>query len=103
MIFDSNINFRTDLDSDLPIAEEFNTILSLELVYGEDNADALRRQLILQPAIQEAPALIPPVEQHLNPVLQLDQDQPPDHNLDNNSDIRDFPTHNPALDPVADP
>ena len=46
-----NINFR----SDLPTEAEFNSIPSLELVADEDNADALRGQLILAPAIQEEP------------------------------------------------
>ena len=51
VIFDMNINFRSELDSDLPTEAEFNSIPSLELVADEDNADALRRQLILAPAI----------------------------------------------------
>ena len=55
VIFDMNINFRSELDSDLPTEAEFNSIPSLELVADEDNADALRRQLILAPAIQEEP------------------------------------------------
>ena len=46
-----NINFR----SDLPTEADFNSIPSLELVADEDNADALRGQLILAPAIQEEP------------------------------------------------
>ena len=48
-----NVNFRSELKSNLPTAAEFNSIPSLELVADEDNADALRRQLILAPAIQE--------------------------------------------------
>ena len=50
-----NINFRSELESDLPTEVEFNSIPSLELVADEDKADALRRQLILAPAIQEEP------------------------------------------------
>ena len=42
-----NINFRSELESGLPTEAEFNSIPSLELVADEDNADALRRQLIL--------------------------------------------------------
>ena len=55
VIFDMNINFRSELESDLPTEAEFNSIPSLELVADEDNADALRRQLILASAIQEEP------------------------------------------------
>ena len=56
-----NINFRSELESDLPTEAEFNSIPSLELVADEDNAAALRRQLILAPAIQEEPVWdIPP-------------------------------------------
>ena len=53
--------------------------LSLELVADEDNADALRRQLILAPAIQEEPVQdIPPA-----PVTPLD----PDHMIHHENDI----------------
>ena len=39
--------------------EEFNSIPSLELVHDQDNADALRRQLIMSPANQEVTVPIP--------------------------------------------
>ena len=65
-----NINFRSELESDLPTEAEFNSIPSLELVADEDNADALRRQLTLAPAIQEEPVPdIPPA-----PVIPTDLD-----------------------------
>ena len=55
-----NINFRSELESNLPTEAEFKSI-PLELVADEDKADALRRQLILAPAIQEEPVPdIPP-------------------------------------------
>ena len=38
---------------------EFNSIPSLELVHDQDNADALRRQLIMSPAIQEVTVELP--------------------------------------------
>ena len=58
-----NNNFRSELESDLPTEAEFNSIPSLELVADEDNADALHRQLILAPAIQEEPVPdIPPAQ-----------------------------------------
>ena len=61
VILDMNFNFRSELESDLPTEAEFNSIPSLELVADEDNAAALRRQLILAPAIQEEPVWdIPP-------------------------------------------
>ena len=53
VIFDLAINFKSDLEKDLPTIGEFNNIPSLELVHDEDNSDALRRQLIMSPAIQE--------------------------------------------------
>ena len=53
VIFDLTINFKSDLEKDLPILEEFNSIPSLELVHDQDNADALRRQLIMSSATQE--------------------------------------------------
>ena len=53
MIFDLTINFKSDLDKDLPTLGEFNNVPSLELVHDQDNADAQRRQLIMSPAIQE--------------------------------------------------
>ena len=39
--------------------EEFISIPSLELVHDQDNADALRRQLIMSPATQEVTVPIP--------------------------------------------
>ena len=56
--FDLTINFKSDLEKDLPTLKEFNSIPSLELVHDQDNADALRRQLIMSPAIQEV--TVPP-------------------------------------------
>ena len=58
MIFDLTINFKSDLEIDLLTLGEFNSIPSLELVNDQDNADALRRQLIMSPAIQEV--TVPP-------------------------------------------
>ena len=61
VIFDMNINFRFELESDLPTDAEINSIPSVELVADEDNANDLRRQLIIASAIQEEPAPdIPP-------------------------------------------
>ena len=53
VIFHLAINFKSDLEKHLPSIGEFNNIPSLELVHGEDNVDALRRQLIMSSAIQE--------------------------------------------------
>ena len=53
VIFDLAINFKSELENDLPTVGDFNIIPSLELVHDEDNADALRRQLIMSPATQE--------------------------------------------------
>ena len=67
VIFDLTINFKSDLEKDLPTLGEFKSIPSLELVHDQDNADALRRQLIMSPATQEvtvpptADAPVPPV------------------------------------------
>ena len=58
VIFDLTINFKADLEKDLPTLGEFNSIPSVELVHDQDNADALRRQLIMSPAIQEV--TVPP-------------------------------------------
>ena len=78
-----NINFRSELESDLPTEAEFNSIPSLELVADEDNADALRRQLILAPAIQEESVPeIPPA-----PVIPPD----PDHMIHHEEDIDIIP------------
>ena len=51
VIFDMNVNFHSVNDTDLPSEQEFNNIPTLELVADADNADALRRQLILAPAL----------------------------------------------------
>ena len=61
VIFDLAINFKSELENDLPTIGEFNKIPSLELVHDEDNADALRRQLIMSPATQEVTVPIPTV------------------------------------------
>ena len=50
-----NVNFHSVNDNDLPSEQEFNNIPALELVADADNADALRRQLILPPALPVAP------------------------------------------------
>ena len=55
VIFDMNVNFHSINDNDLPSEQEFNNIPTLELVADADNADALRRQLILRPALPIAP------------------------------------------------
>ena len=59
VIFDLTINFKSELESDLPTIGEFNKIPSLELVHDEDKADALRRQLIMSPATQGSLYLLP--------------------------------------------
>ena len=59
VIFDLTINFKSELESDLPTIGEFNKIPSLELVHDEDNVDALRRQLIMSPATQGSLYLLP--------------------------------------------
>ena len=41
VIFDLAINFKSDLEKDLPTIGEFNSIPSLEVVHDEDNAGAL--------------------------------------------------------------
>ena len=53
VIFDLTINFKSELEKDLPTIGEFNSIPSLELVHDEDNADTLRRQLIMSPVTQD--------------------------------------------------
>ena len=50
-----NVNFHSLDDNDLPSEQEFKNISALELVADADNADALRRQLILPPALPVAP------------------------------------------------
>ena len=45
--------------------QEFNSIPTLELVAGADNADALRRQLILSPALPVAPTPDNQIRSHL--------------------------------------
>ena len=75
VIFDLTINFKSDLEKDLPTLGDFNSIPFLELVHDQDNADALRRQLIMSSATQEvtvpdltdAPA--PPVQTSAAPSL----------------------------------
>ena len=51
VIFDMNFNFHSVDDNNLPSEQEFNNIPTLELLADADNADALRRQLILPPAL----------------------------------------------------
>ena len=55
VIFEINVNFHSVDDNDLLSEQEFNNIPTLELVADADNADALRRQLILPPALPVAP------------------------------------------------
>ena len=55
VIFDMNVNFYSVDDTDLPSEQEFNKIPAQKQVADADNADALRRQLILPPAIPIAP------------------------------------------------
>ena len=103
------MNFRSELESDLPTKAEFNSIPSLELVADEDNADALRRQLIPAPAIQEEPVpdippapVIPPDPDHIvyheddidiipdidtDPYLPEELDKYNDNDIDNKFDI----------------
>ena len=49
-----NVNLYSVDGNDLPFEEQFNNIPRLELVADADNADALRRQLILPPALPVA-------------------------------------------------
>ena len=67
VIFDSTINFKSDLEKDLPTIGDFNNIPSLELVHNQDNTDAPRRQLIVSPATQEVkvPDLIDVLTPHV--------------------------------------
>ena len=51
VIFDMNVKFHSLDDNDLPSEQEFKYIPALELVADADNADALRHQLILPPAL----------------------------------------------------
>ena len=92
--FNLTINFNSDLDKDLPTLGEFNNIPSLELVHDQDNADALLRQLIMSPAIQEAPVPdltdvpTPPVETSAAPSLpNSDPYLPSDADVYNDADI----------------
>lgn len=48
-------NFQSDLDSHQSSEEKFNSVPFLELIQDENNAGVLQCQLILLPAIQEAP------------------------------------------------
>ena len=50
-----NVNFHSVDDNDLPSEQEFNNIPAVELVADADNAYALRRQLIIPPALPVAP------------------------------------------------
>ena len=50
-----NVNFYSVDDTDLSSEQEFNNIPTLELVADADNADALRRHLILPPTLPIAP------------------------------------------------
>ena len=94
VIFDLTINFKSDLEKDLPTLGEFNDIPSLELVHDQDNTDALRRQLIMSPTSQEvtvplttdAPA--PPVGTlEASSILPSDPYLPSDANACNDADI----------------
>ena len=91
VIFDLTINFKSDLEKDLPTLGEFNSIPSLELVHDQDNADALRRQ---SPAIQEVTA--PPTTNdpapHVGPsdassIISTDPYLPSDADVYNDADI----------------
>ena len=91
VIFDLTINFKSDLEKDLPTLGEFNSIPSLELVHDQDNADALRRQ---SPAIQEVTA--PPTTNdpapHVGPsdassIIPTDPYLPSDADVYNDADI----------------
>ena len=81
--FDMNVNLHSVDDNDLPSEQEFNNIPTLELVADADNADALRRQLILPPALTVAPT--PDI---------LDPEPPPD---------RDIPLPDPFIPEAPDP
>ena len=70
-------------DNDLPSEQEFNNIPTLELVADADNADALRRQLILPPALPVAPTTDTP-----------DPEPPPD---------TDVPLPDPFIPGTPDP
>ena len=91
VIFDLTINFKSDLEKDLPTLGEFNSIPSLELVHDQDNADALRRQ---SPAIQEVTA--PPTTNdpapHVGPsdassIIPTDPYLPSEADVYNDADI----------------
>ena len=83
VIFDMNVNFHSVNDTDLPSEQEFNNIPTLELVAEADNADALRRYLILPPALPVAPT--PDI---------LDPEPPPD---------TDIPLPDPFIPEAPDP
>ena len=55
-----NVNFHSVDNNHLPSEQEFNNIPTLELVANADNADALRRQLILHPALPVDPTIDTP-------------------------------------------
>ena len=67
----------------VPSEQEFNNIPTLELVADADNADALRRQLILPPALPIAPTTDTP-----------DPEPPPD---------TDIPLPDPFIPETPDP
>ena len=78
-----NVNFHSFDDDYLPSEQEFNNIPTLELVVDVDNADALRRQLILPPALPIAPTTDTP-----------DPEPPPD---------TDIPLPDPFIPETLDP
>ena len=85
MIFDLTINLKSELDKDLPTLEKFNSNSSLELVHDQDNADALRRQLIMSPATQEVTVHIP--TDAPSPPVTLSDILTSDPHLPSNADI----------------
>ena len=78
-----NVNFHSMDDTDFPFEQEVNNIPALELVADADNADALRRQLILPPALPIAPTTDTP-----------DPEPPPD---------LDVPLPDPFIPETPDP
>ena len=78
-----NVNFHSVYDNGLPSEQEFDNIPALELVADADNADALRRQLILPPALPVAPTTDTP-----------DPEPPPDI---------DIPLPDPFIPETPDP
>ena len=76
---------KSELDKDLPTLEKFNSNSSLELVHDQDNADALRRQLIMSPATQEVTVHIP--TDAPSPPVTLSDILTSDPHLPSNADI----------------